>query len=35
MSVITRDGDHLSVSFDSGARLEGPGEITFSGEVDL
>lgn len=35
MPVITRSGDHLSVSFDSSARLEGPGEITFSGEVDL
>ena len=35
MSVVTRSGDRLSVSFDSSARLEGPGRITFAGEVDL
>ena len=35
VTVVTSSGDHLSVSFDSSARLEGPGEITFSGEVDL
>ncbi len=35
MSVMTRSGDHLSVSFDSSARLEGPGEISYTGEIDL
>lgn len=33
--VVVRGGDTLSVSFDDGPRLEGPGKIVFSGEVSL
>lgn len=33
--VVVRGGDALSVSFDDGPRLEGPGKIVFSGEVTL
>jgi len=33
--VVVRGGDALSVSFDEGPRLEGPGKIVFSGEVSL
>lgn len=33
--VAVRGGDSLSVSFDNGPRLEGPGKIVFSGEVSL
>jgi diaminopimelate epimerase len=33
--VAVRGGDVLSVSFDEGPRLEGPGAIVFSGEVSL
>jgi diaminopimelate epimerase len=33
--VVVRGGDALSVSFDNGPRLEGPGKIVFSGEVTL
>lgn len=33
--VAVRGGDVLSVSFDDGPRLEGPGAIVFSGEVTL
>jgi diaminopimelate epimerase len=35
VSVMTSSGDHLSASFDSSTRLEGPGEVTYIGEVDL
>jgi len=33
--VVVRGGDALSVSFDRGPRLEGPGAVVFSGEVSL
>lgn len=33
--VVVRGGATLSVSFDDGPRLEGPGRIVFSGEVTL
>jgi diaminopimelate epimerase len=33
--VVVRGGAALSVSFDDGPRLEGPGEIVFSGEVTI
>lgn len=33
--VVVRSGDTLSVSFDNGPRLEGPGKIIFSGEVSI
>jgi diaminopimelate epimerase len=33
--VAVRGGDALSVSFDNGPRLEGPGRVVFSGEVTL
>jgi len=33
--VAVRGGDTLSVSFDNGPRLEGPGRVVFSGEVRL
>ena len=33
--VVVRGGDTLSVSFDDGPRLEGPGGIVFSGEVSI
>ncbi|MBI2386191.1 MAG: diaminopimelate epimerase [Elusimicrobia bacterium] len=33
--VVVRGGDALSVSFDNGPRLEGPGKIVFSGEVTI
>ncbi len=33
--VVVRSGDGLSVSFDAGPRLEGPGKIVFEGEVGL
>ncbi len=33
--VVVRGGAALSVSFDDGPRLEGPGRIVFSGEISL
>ncbi len=33
--VVVRGGAALSVSFDDGPRLEGPGRVVFSGEVTL
>ena len=33
--VAVRGGDALSVSFDDGPRLEGPGRIVFTGEVSI
>lgn len=33
--VVVRSGDLLTVSFDEGPRLEGPGAIVFSGEVSI
>lgn len=33
--VVVRGGDALSVSFEEGPRLEGPGRVVFSGEVTL
>jgi diaminopimelate epimerase len=33
--VVVRGGDALSVSFDEGPRLEGPGKVIFSGEVQI
>jgi len=33
--VVVRGGAALSVSFDNGPRLEGPGTIVFSGEISL
>ena len=33
--VKVRGGDVLSVSFDEGPRLEGPGVLAFTGEVSL
>jgi diaminopimelate epimerase len=35
VKVKVRGGDVLAVSFDEGPRLEGPGEIVFSGEVSI
>ena len=35
VKVKVQSGDTLSVSFDNGPRLEGPGEIIFSGEVSI
>jgi diaminopimelate epimerase len=35
MKVKVRGGSTLSVSFDRGLRLEGPGKIVFSGEIPL
>lgn len=35
VKVKTRGGETLSVSFDQGPRLEGPGRIVFAGEVQI
>lgn len=35
VKVVVRGGAQLCVSFDEGPRLEGPGEIVFTGEVSL
>lgn len=35
VTVTTRGGDVLTVSFDDGPKLEGPGVVVFSGEVSL
>ncbi|MBI3288804.1 MAG: diaminopimelate epimerase [Elusimicrobia bacterium] len=33
--VRVRGGEELTVSLDRGARLEGPGRVTFTGEIEL
>jgi len=35
LTVVVRGGARLRVSFDEGPRLEGPGEIVFTGEVSI